>query len=322
MKKDKNDVIVQLSTAELELLPQFYHEWLETELATNPVNRTHMEKAIVEAYKTASVKAPKIAWEDSPLAGITAASKLGAKDSANAAITKELWAQPLDNVRTKVLEQVSPEVYKIVKAELMEKLAERAAAVCVPLTAELEQRATTSKAQGSEKAVRELLGYVVFGQFEAAWFSFYDYMDRVLQIKEAEQARGLFKSGAGGWYWPFKKSAIATEHPNKLLFDAQGRPHSPTETAIEYPDGFGVFCWHGVRVPQEVIVKPQTVDWALVEKTQDADLKNALAEIKALKWSKSDKEADNEKYGAALAVKRLGGVGALKDMITAHEGKE
>ena len=37
----------------------------------------------------------------------------------------------------------------------------------------------------------------------------------------------------------------------------QGRLHSATGQCMEYRDGWGFYAWHGVRVPERVILAPE-----------------------------------------------------------------
>lgn len=56
-----------------------------------------------------------------------------------------------------------------------------------------------------------------------------------------------------GWWWPMNDVVIATERPEQIHTDPQGRPHNPDGPAIIYRDGFSVYCWHGEAVPADLI---------------------------------------------------------------------
>jgi hypothetical protein len=42
-----------------------------------------------------------------------------------------------------------------------------------------------------------------------------------------------------------------------LCQDAAGRLHSETGKGIEYPDGWGWYAWHGLRIPEQIILRPE-----------------------------------------------------------------
>lgn len=314
-----NNKIDKLTDEQTNLIPAFYDAWIKNALSTDPIDHKAVERGFKLSYATIALPPPKVLWLSSPLKGAIAATTLSEK--LGETINKTLWTNELERAKKVVEEKVSPRVIKIVKRALMDAIAEETAAVVIPLALELEQRASALKMDGAEEVVRELLMAAVFGGFDAAWFSFYDYMERVLGIKEFgpkghSRLKGLIRSTKSGWYWPFKSIVIATEHPIKILRDVNKKPHAKDTTAIEYSDGFATHAWHGVRVSPESISSPDSVTWKDVEETAETDLKDALAEIKALKWSESgsENESKDEKYDAAMAVKRLGGLEGLKGL--------
>lgn len=73
--------------------------------------------------------------------------------------------------------------------------------------------------------------------------------------------------------------AILTERPVALHRDAQGRLHCETGAALLYPDGTGVWAWHGVRVPRHWIEQRETVDPAEVLKASNVEQRAAGAAI-------------------------------------------
>jgi hypothetical protein len=57
-------------------------------------------------------------------------------------------------------------------------------------------------------------------------------------------------------YWFGKDVALVVRKPRLLAFDDAGRLHSATGRCVEYRDGWGFFAWHGVPVPERVILEP------------------------------------------------------------------
>jgi hypothetical protein len=54
-----------------------------------------------------------------------------------------------------------------------------------------------------------------------------------------------------------RQAAWVVRKPARLECDEQGRLHSATRTCIEYADGWGCYAWHGVLVPEKVILAPE-----------------------------------------------------------------
>jgi hypothetical protein len=54
------------------------------------------------------------------------------------------------------------------------------------------------------------------------------------------------------YIWPNSDFVMVCERPTKINRDAQGRLHSITEMAIEYPDGWGLYYINGVQFDYEL----------------------------------------------------------------------
>jgi hypothetical protein len=72
----------------------------------------------------------------------------------------------------------------------------------------------------------------------------------------ALQALAHFNALVSG-YWLGQDTAVLVRRPALLARDSQGRLHSATGKCLEYPDGWGFYAWHGVRVPERVILAPE-----------------------------------------------------------------
>jgi hypothetical protein len=81
-----------------------------------------------------------------------------------------------------------------------------------------------------------------------------------------------------GWWWPFAGAVILTERPRRLERDAEGRLHSDDGRAIEYPDGWGIYAWHGTRVPEDVILRPSALEAATILGEENAEVRRVMIE--------------------------------------------
>jgi hypothetical protein len=83
---------------------------------------------------------------------------------------------------------------------------------------------------------------------------------------------------ASGWWWPFAGAVVLTERPSHIARDEQHRLHDEKRAAIEYRDGFGVYAWHGVRVPPYVITHPENITTELIDAEQNAEVRRVMLE--------------------------------------------
>ncbi len=145
-----------------------------------------------------------------------------------------------------------------------------------------------------------------------------------------------------GWIFAFDKAAIICDRPLHLRFDNQNRLHAEGEPAIEYADGFSLYSYHGVTLPEKYgKVHPQQwqAQWLLTEK--NAELRRVLIqgigyaricqELQAIEldtWAeytllKIDADIDEESiYLLKMTCPSTGFIHALRvppDMKSAHE---
>ena len=52
------------------------------------------------------------------------------------------------------------------------------------------------------------------------------------------------------WWFPFEGVVLVSERHVGLHLDDQGQLHHPSEMACAYGDGWGVYSWHGVLIPE------------------------------------------------------------------------
>jgi hypothetical protein len=71
-----------------------------------------------------------------------------------------------------------------------------------------------------------------------------------------------------GWIYSYEKTCIVCDRPLKLSFDSQDRLHAEGKPAIQFPDGWGLYSYHGVTLPKKYgVVPPQEwqAQWILEE---------------------------------------------------------
>lgn len=111
---------------------------------------------------------------------------------------------------------------------------------------------------------------------DAGWLSFYNFFLEVVGLECCGQLEGLYLLADSGWWWPFAGAVILTELPTQLHRDDRGRLHSEHGPAISYPDDFGIYAIHGVRVPREIIEAPETITAKQIESESNLEIKRVM----------------------------------------------
>jgi hypothetical protein len=61
-------------------------------------------------------------------------------------------------------------------------------------------------------------------------------------------------------YWCGKTVALLVRRPTLLAFDEEGRLHNAAGPCVKFPDGWKIYAWHGVCVPERVIAAPDELN--------------------------------------------------------------
>ncbi|MEH2438644.1 MAG: DUF6745 domain-containing protein [Nostoc sp.] len=109
--------------------------------------------------------------------------------------------------------------------------------------------------------------------------SIYDFYFKVLNfdydLKKFQHYQSLIIKC--GWTFAFEKLAIICDRPLHLRFDNENRLHAEGEPAIEFTDGYSLYSYHGVTLPEKYgKIHPQQWEaiWLLTE--ENAELRRVL----------------------------------------------
>jgi hypothetical protein len=295
----------------------FRDEWLGVGLSTEPADRPAAEAAARLAYERAGLAPPSIVlWLDSPLAGAIGAAMLAAygvepaKAQVRDQVGDQVWAQVRDQVRAQVRDQVRAQVRDQVGAQVGDQVRDQVGAqvgdqvgdqvwaqvrdqvraqvrdqvwaqVGDQVWAQVRDQVRAQVRDQVGAQVRDQVGAQVwragYGQHDASWLGFYATFDRFgLDVSKLDGLLALARFC--GWWWPFAGAVILTERPRRLCRDTEGRLHSDDGRAIEYPDGWGIYAWHGTRVPEDVILRPSALEAATILGEENAEVRRVMIE--------------------------------------------
>jgi hypothetical protein len=90
-----------------------------------------------------------------------------------------------------------------------------------------------------------------------------------------------------GFRWMHSRFCIVSDRPERLLVDERNRPHCADGPSHQWWDGWKLYYWHGVRVPERVIMAPEsyTPDELRQLNSDNTEQFRALAE--RLSWTRT-----------------------------------
>jgi hypothetical protein len=81
-----------------------------------------------------------------------------------------------------------------------------------------------------------------------------------------------------GYYWVLNDVCFASERPRCINLDERGRLHSDAGQSIGYPSGWGLYHFHGVAVPRNVIEAPETITLEMIEAQSNIEVQRVMIE--------------------------------------------
>jgi hypothetical protein len=234
-------MITELTPEQEDQLHIFGEKWYKIGTSTAPSNRQQAENGIHLLYKQIGLKPPKeIMWFNSP---------------------KTMHTNIADHTQS----------YRIIKLQNNLILATlREMNIDNTFLQAMIHRMFASYRNKTHKSIYDNVTgslpkrgrFQVLG--EGTWLyiiPLLDFMCQTLELKrEAQAIVGLIKilKHSGG-YVPLDDVCYISERPTALHLDDKGYPHCDDGLAIGYPDGWGVYAWHGVRISEYVIMRPHEI---------------------------------------------------------------
>jgi hypothetical protein len=294
-----------LSRAQAEHLSVLLDKWLAIGLSTQPAERGRAEVGVRMAYRAAKLEPPAhVVWFESPLAGVLATSWFarGLGSSTPQGSLRQIKEQVKAQVGTLVAEGVGHEVGEPVRDRVWDRVLTRIehrvgrrvgndawreirsriwgaldrglrALVRDPISAQLGSQLR------SQVAALAQLRHCANGQFDASWAGLYDTFRAFGVTAVIGELDGICTlTQSCGWWWPFKGLCVLTERPTCLERDEEGRLHSTSGPALAYPDGWSIYAWHGVRVAEAVILRPESITVRQIQRETNAEIRRALLE--------------------------------------------
>jgi hypothetical protein len=105
-----------------------------------------------------------------------------------------------------------------------------------------------------------------------------------------------------------KDVCIVSSKPSEMHLNAHGRLHNDSDMAIKYPDGYGLYAWHGVIIDWDkswIITNPERITLESINKEQNAEVRRVMLERftfeRYIKESKA-KPVDKSKWGQLFSL--------------------
>ena len=185
-------------------------------------------------------------------------------------VMKQVGGQIWDNVRNQIRNQVVEQVVEQVGNKVGNKVGNH---VVDQVWNQIDGQNLTFNIWNQVDVQTFQCGY---GIHDANFLSFYDYFDSEVLYNLNEIRPLINLSKYVGWWWPFENVVIFTDKPIFVCCDNRGRLHHGNRMALEYSDGFGIYSWYGIRVSEQIIMKPETITLDQVVKENNQEIRRIM----------------------------------------------
>ena len=244
-------MITDLTPEQESQIPIYAEKWRNIGLSTKPANREVTEDAIQQIYTSAGLPPPdKITWFESPMAMF--------KSNFSDETPRRKYPTPLFNMLT-----TEDRINKQIKSSVQNHIYSEIISATVEHIGELIREALSP--------ANRLRMIIYLGHYRAA------YLDYVLNVLKLSFSRHIITAHLRLWghinyYLPFDDVCMVSERYSELKIDKQGLAHDEEDKAICYPDGWGIYCWHGEIVPEFVIRQSDEITPEKIISEKDPEL--------------------------------------------------
>jgi hypothetical protein len=113
--------------------------------------------------------------------------------------------------------------------------------------------------------------------YHAPWSAIVHAWDRLgVHALSPRQRVGFALAMSCPLWLPRRDVCLFSDRPELYAFDEEDRPHGLTGPAIRYRDGFALYAAHGVRVREQIIMRPDTITVAEVDAETNAEARRVM----------------------------------------------
>jgi hypothetical protein len=210
------------------------------------VEESEVEALLKQVYRVARLPPPeRIHWVDGPLHLVEAVTPQQMRESLEDSVEDRLkWSGLEELIETRVYDSVWSCVWPSVEARVGGRVwwsvKEGVLESVASQVGDMEEEIVWASVTAYREAVR-----LAFARFFAEYWA---PNDLAYLAHFNERVSG---------YWLGREEALLVRRPRLLAQDTEGYLHSEQGKCLEYRDGWGIHAWHGVRVPERVILAPE-----------------------------------------------------------------
>ena len=260
--------VERLTQEQEAMLPVIRDKWLKIGLSCEPCDFERAKAGAIMAYKAAGLEPPKLFLvADSPVSGAIMATMLKGQeaqvgDQVRAQVEAQVWAQ----VGAQVEAQVGDQVWDQVGDQVWDQVWDQVGA----------QVGDQVGAQVGDQVWAQV-GAQVYGAHDANWLGFYNFFSET-DTCDTSKLNGLWEIAQSCGWWHPMQGAVIFQHRHDAVHLIDGQLHNDLGPSVHYRDGLSVWSIRGVRVDEQIVMKPETQTIKQINGESNAEIKRIRIE--------------------------------------------
>ncbi|HLW01790.1 MAG TPA: hypothetical protein VKT82_24260 [Ktedonobacterales bacterium] len=270
------DPALRLQPGQPTLTPEqeaYAQQFIETRMAAMlscaAVDEAEAEAHLRAAYRVAGLEPPQVRWFDSPHAFGAAHVPENERDNQEANLSSLLFDAVEDSVsRVEYDRPMTRLVLQLWRGALGSMKNHLCPLLLASVLDSLDDAGWrwvwfVEQADHLDYFQGVLVDRSMKAYLKGEWAALSQFFHEVFEPNDAIHLASFNELVSG--YRLGRQEAWLVRKPIRLEWDEQGRLHSTAGKCMEYADGWGISAWHGVRVPDRVILAPEMLtreDWS------------------------------------------------------------
>ena len=244
----------ELTPAQEAEARHFAAERIQAQLSTAPADEPEAEAWLRQAYAVAGLAPPRIHWLDGPFRFGQVLQYPDPLDPVRASIEASIRASG----RASIWDQIKASFRAGIRDHFKDSIRGRVWASLKTTVKDAIRVGAWDRVGARARFGLSVEGWDTINAYEqASWLALAHFFAVYLAPNEF-QALARFNELVSA-YWLGTNCALVVRRPRALSLDAAGRLHSETGKCLEFHDGWSLYAWHGVEVPEKVILASETL---------------------------------------------------------------
>lgn len=272
-------MITELTKEQEEYLPIFRQEMFNIGVNCNEVDKKTTKKIITKFYQKINKKKPIFIFCESPITCnmiINIINIINNRASLGASLGASLWASLGDSLGDSLWDSLGDSLWASLWASLWDSLRD---SLWDSLGASLRDSLWDSLRDSLKIYSTEM-----WGQQDIYWIGLYKFGEYIGVKYEKEKNKILNEwyklAESCMWWYPFENYCIVCNKPKQINWNGTNEYiHSYEKPAVEFRDGWCVYCIDGIRVKEKLIKEPMTITIQEIEQEENAELKRIKIQV-------------------------------------------